>query len=175
MQPTVKVLLSGLVFAFSLPNLGATSANATDLVFASLSRGASFVGLDGNVRVSVDFRIRNRNAPTAGIFKTAAEARGDPTNPRAWFTLPLRVGFLFPTPCRGDGWYAWTRNPLPAGGTMGCEARVIFPATWRGRAVSFRLIADSCAGEEFAPPSCRVRERNEFNNASPISTLVLPP
>jgi hypothetical protein len=90
MQPTVKVLLSGLVFAFSLPNLGATSANATDLVFASLTRGASFVGLDGNVRVSVDFRIRNRNAPTAGIFKTAAEARGDPTNPRAWFTLPLR-------------------------------------------------------------------------------------
>lgn len=179
---TVRKSVFGLVLAIGLPilsllGLGAASAHATDLVFASLVRTSPPVVLtDGTVRVNVALRIRNQHAPAAPLFKISAEARGHPTVPTDFFTVPLRAGLPGGgiTGTGGDGWYVWTWLPLPGGSTVAGNARVIFPAAWRGRIVSFRLIADSCAGDEFMPPHCRVKETSEVNNRSIVLTLALP-
>ncbi len=74
----------------------------------------------------------------------------------------------------GNGYYPFTRQPLPAGGEVTFTGTVFFNSSEAGATVAARAIADSCSGEEFTPEYCRANESNEGNNESGAVAVPLP-
>jgi len=113
-----------------------------------------------HVEVPVTVGVKNQGNAPAGIFKVAVEY----TRPGGG---PHGVAF-------SSAWYRYTAGPLAPGAVAYFKDYVIFPPTARGVSVTLQAIADSCAGDEFKPEYCRVRESNEGNNRSASITVSLP-
>ncbi|MFN8456723.1 MAG: hypothetical protein U0401_18990 [Anaerolineae bacterium] len=73
-----------------------------------------------------------------------------------------------------DGFYPFTRQPLPPGAAVTFNGQVTFNPKERGVTVSLSAVADSCSGEELTATFCRVNESNEGNNTSAPLLLPLP-
>ncbi len=118
-------------------------------------------GLRGDhVEVPVSVGVKNQGNAPAGIFKVSVEY----TRPGGG---PYGVAF-------GSGWYRFTTGPLAPGAVAYSKDYVIFPPAVRGVSVTLHAVADSCAGDEFKPDYCRVREGNEGNNRSMPVPVTLP-
>jgi hypothetical protein len=128
-------------------------AAAPDLVITSRVLGAPTVS--GNVK-SVPFSVTVRNAGNAraGRFKVSVD----------YTTAGRSFGVAFSAPGQNELWYPYVES-LAAGATRRIDGRLLFRRDTSG-SVSLRAVADSCAGDEFAPDYCRVKESLETNNRS---------
>ncbi len=81
----------------------------------------------------------------------------------------------FITQANQDGWYPFSTSPLPPGGQIVFDGQVGFNRDDLGQEVELTALVDSCAGEEFTPPDCRVSESDENNNTSQPVTARLSP
>lgn len=163
-------MVSLVFLVFAVVSSGAALA-LPDVVVSSLSLGTPVVRSDGGVAVRAYVVVRNQGTTAAGRFKLSAEAMGNAIAPTSFFTVSLQAisGVV------ADGaWYVWTANSLAAGASASFTARIFFSRNWRGRTIRARILGDSCAGDEFMQPYCRVRETSEANNYSASRTLVLP-
>lgn len=133
-----------------------------DLVAVVTITGASSTQSDGRIALPVRVVITNDGnaaAPTSKLSLEYLSASG------AWFLL----GFGVPGQPAGEVF----TGPLAAGASATFNGSVTFAPTAVSGTVSIRAYADSCAGEEFTPPYCRVDESNEGNNVSPVATATL--
>jgi hypothetical protein len=136
-----------------------------DLVVAALQTADSAaINAEGNVELLVRVMVQNRGSAPAAIFKVSLEAT------EAGGTY----GVAFTVPGQEDIWYPYTEAPLAAGDYAALEGKATFSSAWQGQTVSLVAVADSCAGEEFAAPTCRVEESDEGNNRSASVSVVLP-
>jgi uncharacterized protein YkwD len=137
---------------------------AVDLVVTRLERTGSPTLRGDVIEVPIRVVVRNQGTSAAGTFKVSTEytARGDSRAYAVAFTVPGQT----------DIWYPRILS-LAAGRDITLNGKVSFLNSLRGREVSLQAIADSCSGDEFMPPYCRVRESNESNNRSTPITLSL--
>jgi hypothetical protein len=114
----------------------------------------------------VRITVFNRGGEPAEMFKLSADGRASDGT----FGRPLVVSG------QDNGFYAFVDQGLPAGGQAILDGAIGFPMDFEGQTVQIVITVDSCAGEEFVEPYCRVNEQNEKNNTSdPLSVrLELP-
>lgn len=136
-----------------------------DLVVSRMAMVGTPAVAGATIDVPIQVDVTNRGTETAQLFKVAMElaSRGG---------SPQQVAFAVEG--ERDPQYPFTRVPLRAGATAAIRGRIRVPLSHRGTTVTFRAVADSCAGEEFMPDYCRVRETNEANNASGGTAVSLP-
>ncbi len=111
----------------------------------------------------VRITIFNQGGEPADGFKLSADGRASDGT----FERSLVV------PGQDNGFYVFVDQGLPPGGEVVLDGGVGFPRDFEGQTVQVVITVDSCAGEEFAAPSCRVNEQNENNNTSDPLTLQL--
>ena len=70
--------------------------------------------------------------------------------------------------------YPYTCSPVEPGPQIQFDGSVILPKALAGKRINLRVVADSCAGDEFMPDHCRVDESNEQNNKSVSLPVTLP-
>ncbi len=110
--------------------------------------------------------IYNRGGQTAEIFKISADGRASDGT----YGRPLEVIG------QDSAFYAFVQQDMTPGGEIILDGAVGFPNEILGQEVRIVITVDSCAGEEFVEPYCRVSEQNENNNTSEplIIQLALP-
>lgn len=134
-----------------------------DLVVTSLvSTGEPTVVTGNNVELPIRVVVKNQGAAGAGTFKVAANY--SPGDLVVAFTVPGQSSSLYP----------FTSAELAAGAETVFEGKVTFISSARGQTVSLTATADSCSGDEFMPPYCRVEESDEMNNVSDPISVPLP-
>jgi hypothetical protein len=134
-----------------------------DLVVSTFEvAGTVSLGADGRIWVPVIVTITNRGTAVAPIFKISGEYRSS----LGAFDVPFVV------PGEGLVWYPFTDEPLAAGGAVTFRMEMSLPESLRGLAVELRVVADSCAGDEFMPAYCRVEESDETNNLADLTVRV---
>jgi hypothetical protein len=121
---------------------------------------------DNLLYTPVRITIFNRGGEPAEGFKVSADARASDGT----FGRPLVVAG------QDNGFYAFVDQGLSPGGQAILDGAVGFPREYEGQTVQIVITVDSCAGEEFVQPFCRINEQNENNNTSdPLSVrLELP-
>jgi len=148
-----------------LPGLRPTINFAqADLTFSSVRYRAPRIR--GNrIEVPVIFSVKNQGRANAGRFKLSADyvALG---NPRS-FLAAL-------SPSRSTRGRYMYKNGLRVGQSSRTFAKVSFPLSMRGKIIAIILKVDSCAGDEFMKPYCRISESNERNNLSRRHLVQLP-
>ncbi|MDJ0617346.1 MAG: CAP domain-containing protein [Calothrix sp. MO_192.B10] len=152
----ILITLLGTSFSLAEPAMA-----AADLIVRQVTTGSPRIR--GNqVEVPIRVIVQNIGNQTAGIFKVSTEY----TSRRGTYAVPFTTG--------DNIWYPYTERPLAPGRSIPFDGTVTFHPSVKGQRVSLRAIADSCSGDEFMPPHCRVRESDENNNKSANITLSLP-
>jgi hypothetical protein len=110
--------------------------------------------------------IYNRGGQPAEGFKVSADGRASDGT----FGRPIEVIG------QDNAFYAFVEQGMTPGGEVILDGSVGFPREYLGQTVQIVITVDSCAGEEFVEPYCRVSEQNESNNTSdPLAVqLQLP-
>lgn len=148
-----------------LPLRGVGLLARPDLVFTGFNiTDPGRTNSKGEVLLPVSLTVTNRGSAEAGVFKISTEYTG----PNGTFAVALTV------PGQNSVWYPFTGGPLPAGEQVSFSGYVTFPPQNQGQTVSLVALADSCSGDEFMPPFCRVEESREDNNRSPALDTTLP-
>lgn len=109
--------------------------------------------------------IRNVGNVAADVFKVAAEYTNEAGGT---FVTPFQV------PGQQDLFYAFTGAPVQPGEEVTLEGVVVFASFLNGSDLLLRLESDSCSGDEFQEPFCRVDEFDEGNNFSEDVSVSLP-
>jgi len=136
-----------------------------DLVVTDLQlTGPMVINSAGDIEGPIRVVIRNQGGTAADIFKASTEYTGS----SGTFLVPFTV------PGQSNSWYPFTDAPLAPGSDVTFDGSVTFPSRAQGETVSLAALADSCAGDEFMPPYCRVAESNETNNESAPLPVTLP-
>jgi hypothetical protein len=136
-----------------------------DLVVSEFEvTGNGAVNAAGNVELPIRVVVSNEGNAAAAIFKVSAHY----TTLRGTFVAPFTV------PAQSSFWYPFTNAPLAAGAEAAFEGRLTLPAALEGTAVSLKVLADSCSGDEFMPDYCRVEESDEDNNESGPLSVTMP-
>jgi len=155
------VLVGVLVLAGSGPLTAGPPA--PDLVVKNLpTTGRPVSNKDGNVEVPVRFVVQNAGGQPAEIFKVSVDVDRDGGRESAAPFRATETPQVRPDP----EWYAFSRRPLAAGGSIVFTGRVVVVDPPRRAQVALKIVADSCSGEEFMPTHCRVKESTETNNSS---------
>ncbi|MCL4302259.1 MAG: choice-of-anchor D domain-containing protein [Anaerolineae bacterium] len=149
-----------------LPLRGIGAATQPDLVVSALDFNgpAQINRRSGEIEVPIRLAVRNHGNAEAGLFKVST----DYTGPNGTFVVAFTV------PGQNNIWYPFTNTPLPPGDEVVFAGVVTFSANMQGQNVSLTGLADSCSGDEFMPPACRVEESREDNNLSQPISLALP-
>jgi hypothetical protein len=113
----------------------------------------------------INVTFRNDGNTPAGIFKITAEYTDESSET---FVAQFQVG-------AAPAFYPFTEAPLAGGGTVTLAGSVYWPDFVGGQDVELRIEGDTCSGDEFIPPYCRVDEFNEANNFSQDITVSIPP
>ncbi len=140
--------------------------NKPDLVITTLEQdGDVTYNDDGYVSVPVRVVIRNDGPANAGAFKLSIDYTDDRGIP---FGVPFTV--------EGEpsGYYP-DLDGLRAGASVEVRGAVFSPFWEAGQEISLVVTVDSCAGEEFTPPYCRIDEIEERNNDSTPLLVMLNP
>lgn len=150
-----------LIVAFGMISLGCTP----DIITPSLTLGAPSINMaDGAVQVPATVTVRNQGDGSAGTFKIAM-----------WYQSsdggPFVVSYAVPG---HNTWYPSTVGLLGEGEEATFTGVVTFIPQVHGITVNMWAEADSCAGDEFMPEHCRVKESDETNNNSPSVSISLP-
>jgi hypothetical protein len=107
--------------------------------------------------------IYNRGGqPTEG-FKVSADGRASDGT----FGRPLEVIG------QDNAFYGFVEQGMTPGGEVILDGAVGFPREFLDQTVEIVITVDSCAGEEFVEPFCRVSEQNENNNISAPTAIQL--
>ncbi|NLF66383.1 MAG: hypothetical protein GX579_17455 [Chloroflexi bacterium] len=150
---------------FFAPALELPSPPAPDLIISSItSTDEIFRQRNGEFAVPVAVTVSNVGGMPAEIFKVSTEA----ITPNGQFLFPFTVGG------QQDVWYPFTSAPLAPGASVTFQGIVTIPDRYAGLIVQLLALADSCAAEEFAEPTCRVVEGDEENNWSTELSVRLP-
>jgi hypothetical protein len=114
----------------------------------------------------IQISIYNRGGQPAEGFKVSVDGRASDGT----FGRPLEVIG------QDNAFYAFVEQGMTPGGAVVLDGSVGFPREFLGQTVEIVITVDSCAGEEFVEPYCRVNEQNENNNTSdPLAVqLQLP-
>jgi hypothetical protein len=155
--------------SFFLLTTSSIALASVDLIPLVQVIGPGSIQSDGTYRVPVRVTVRNSGTEIAGRFKVSIEFNHQSfggTRGTA-FTQVGAVDGSF----TGDGFYAWTTRALFPGRSLSFEGLMVVPRSVPRRTeITLRVVADSCAGEEFMPPSCRIEESREDNNRTPLRT-----
>ena len=155
-------LFKGLFFKPPGPGLGKPDLIVTALAVAGTP---TINPLNNSVEVPIRAVIKNQGTQSANIFKASTEY----TNAAGQtFTVAFTV------PGQTSIWYPYTTAPLPAGDSIAFSGKVTFHPSVHNTEVELKAIADSCSGDEFMPPYCRVDESIETNNKSSGVVIMLP-
>jgi hypothetical protein len=107
-------------------------------------------------------KIANKGTTASGRFKISAEH----IQPSGRYVIQLGKQ-------KGDNsWYVWYEKPILATTTI---VEVSLYMKWSKPLKGlhdFVIKVDSCLGDEFLPPYCRVDESNENNNEYPFSDFL---
>ena len=134
-----------------------------DLVIPVFRRNGNANISGSRIVVPVRIRIQNQGQTTTGRFKLSADYKEAGT--RRAFHVALSY--------RGRKQYL-NQGFVRSGQNSTFSAKLVFPSSMTGKRVSVVAKIDSCAGDEFMRPHCRVKESNEGNNLSRPFTLTLP-
>jgi hypothetical protein len=145
------------IYAFALPDLVVTGIATGTPAFISPS--------EANLPLTVTFT--NLGDSTSTRFKLSVEV----VDPSGKFVKPFTV------PASADRWYPW-KTGLPRGATYSFRGTVYLGipggASLHGKRITIITHVDSCAGDEFLPDYCRIRESNEANNHTYQRSITLP-
>lgn len=121
---------------------------------------------EGNVVVPVRAVVRNQGTAAAPIFKASVS-----------YTNAAGGTFVvaFSVPSETSLFYPFTDRPLGPGRQQAFDGELVFLSSLAGETVTARALGDSCSGEEFVEPFCRVDESNEGNNLSAAIEIALTP
>lgn len=106
--------------------------------------------------------VRNQGGEPAEPFKISVER------------APSGGSFPFTVQGQESIWYPATTAPLAPGDSLPFSGEIVFTFFQPGETISVLARADSCAGEEFTAPYCRVDESNENNNVSSQLPITMP-
>lgn len=155
-----------LPFVLSSTSLLAACA---DLVVSDIRPAGPPTASGGSVVYPLEVEVTNQGGGSAGPFKVSAQYTGGVIAPGNSVVVPFDD-----TPGPPPSWYPMRNTPLGPGASATFRGDVIFHPREHGVTVSLTAKADSCAGDEFMPSHCRVRESNEGNNVSSPVSLALP-
>ncbi len=126
--------------------------------------GAEFVHIPALVTI-----VNRGTAPAAAPFKVAAYFTGLAVAPTREFVMSLVA------PSTHNSFYPYRRTALQPGETWTIKGEFVLirpgPA---GGSISVRVEAESCSGDEFMPPECRIAEADETNNFSARIDVRMP-
>lgn len=144
---------------------------APDLVVTTLeTTGSPTVDPGCNcVQVPIRVVVENRGYADADTFKVSTEFLGGVISPS---TISVAQ---FTVPGQSDSWYPSREGSFAAGAKERFDGTVSFHPQERDVTVILWAVVDSCAGDEFMPAYCRVKESNEDNNMSFPILVDLPP
>lgn len=145
-----SVFLCTTLFAFS-------AAAFPDLAVATIATGApSFISAS-EANLPLTITITNHGDATALRFKLSV----DVIDSSGRFVKPFTV------PAQTDRWYPW-KIGLARGASYSFRGTLYVGKpggpTLHGQRISIIPRVDSCSGDEFARPYCRVQESSEGNN-----------
>ena len=142
----------------------ACDTNVPDLITPTLVAGPPVITAQG-VEVPIGVVVKNQGSGPAGVFKVSTH-----------YVDPLGRSFVvaFTVPGETDTWYPFTDVALAPGAQVVFNGKVAFHSSVRNVQVTLTALADSCSGDEFMPPYCRVSESSETNNLSSGILLNLP-
>lgn len=155
--------------------VGLTGIGVTDtpnLVVVDLHQSGDTTHGDGTIDVPVELVLRNDGDVSAGIFKVSAAYSGGNISA----TSASFVGFFAESSedvDPHDGPYPFTSHDLAPDAVVTFRGVLRFSDKEEGSTVSVSAIADSCQGEEFPSPDCRVAEFDEDDNESSSIPIVL--
>jgi hypothetical protein len=134
-----------------------TAAAFPDLTVAGVATGApSFISAS-EASLPLTVTITNHGDGTAVRFKLSV----DVIDSSGRFVKPFTV------PAQTDRWYPW-KTGLARGASYSFRGSLYVGKpggpTLHGQRITIIPRVDSCSGDEFAQPYCRVRESNEGNN-----------
>lgn len=139
-----------------------------DLVVSDTRR---LPGLAGSIRkqgnffsIPIEVIIKNQGNRPATPFKVATHFVGSNGTFLAAFSKLTGQ----------TSWYQFVNHNLAGGASVSLKGRVLISDRYAGQIIRIYAVADSCAGEEFTPSYCRVREINENNNQGPSISVRLP-
>lgn len=140
---------------------------APDLVVTSFKTMGSAQYTDNGYELPVRLTVANQGNADADVFKVSV----DYTTDQGSFVVPFTVS----SPDHYYAWYPYTSGPLAPGASVLFDGVVTFAhlSSLNCRTLSLSALADSCSGDEFMPPACRVAESDEGNNQS--APLIVPP
>lgn len=118
-------------------------------------RSAALSAAGEGLYVPLRITARNQGGEPAGGFKLSVFGSANDGD----FLRPF-----IPYDGQGD-FYIFFDGELPPGGEVVFEGAVAFSSDVKGEAKVY-VEVDSCAGQEFPPEGCRVRESDEGNNFS---------
>ena len=142
--------------------------NRPDLVVSSATIvGRAVRRADGTIALPYSVTVRNQGGVSAPTSKVSVHYRGLPTAPTIEFVTGYDV------PGQASSFYPFVPS-LGPGASATLTGNIIFASFNEGASVTVRALADSCSGEEFVPPFCRVDESSESNNWSVTRSATLP-
>ena len=137
-----------------------------DIVVPYISAvGTPTINPQGAVEVPVSVTVANPGTLDAPQFKMAMFYETATEGPYV---------VSFDVPGQPSMWYPYTAGTMMAAGEETFNGVVTFHPSLHGVTVDLWAEGDSCAGDEFMPPHCRVDELDEFNNESQVISIYLP-
>ena len=119
------------------------------------SEGVEFIYIPAIAKI-----VNRGTAPASGPFKAAATFTGLAFAPTREFVLS------FLSPDTSDSFYPRRGAALLPGETWTVNGELVVLRRGLLGSISVRVETDSCSGDEFMPPECRVLEADEANNFS---------
>ena len=145
------------IYAFAFP----------DLVVTGIATGAPAFISPSEANLPLTITITNTGDATSTRFKLSVEV----IDPSGKFVKP------FTAPASGDRWYPW-KTGLARGASYSFRGTLYIGipggTSLHGKRITIIPYVDSCAGDEFLPDYCRVRESNEGNNHTNQRMVTLP-
>jgi len=141
-----------------------------DIVVTDFRVTGSAEILPGQKRITLPIYvvIQNQGGIDADTFKLSVQYSTSDLASGGKFVVPFMVEG------QADAWYPYTTGPLGRGGTVAFRGSIMFPESLQGQTIMLSILADSCAGDEYMPPYCRVFEGNEGNNDAELIGIRLP-
>jgi hypothetical protein len=129
---------------------------------------------DGIIDVPVQLVVANDGDAIAGSFKVSSEYTGGITSPTG--APPAVVEFRADPSddVAAEGFYPFTSHDLEPGAEVTFTGVLRFSDKEEGSTVTVTAIVDSCSGDEFSSPGCRVAESLEDDNGSDPLPITLP-
>ena len=154
------------VFPAFILILGLASFGCTDVVSPLIEfTGPPTINAQGHIEVPLRAIVANQGTTDVPIFKQAVYFENASIGP---YVVSYNV------PGQTNIWYPFTSGVMVSGDQEEFNGTLTFLSFYSGETVDVYLEADSCSGDEFMPPYCRVDETNEGNNLSPPLSLTLP-